>query len=117
MAENTGLVEDIIVGLTINEQGRPIEIERQSLKWNLSSEEFDIISEDVKAPELDIEQVNAAAFPAGIMAAGAATGVETGLSVAKFAWDVIKDNRPITSAEGAFTYVLSRVNSDPLAYS
>lgn len=35
----------------------------------------------------------------------------------KFAWDFIKDNRPEGKAEGAFTFALSNLDKDPLAYS
>lgn len=43
---------------------------------------------------------------------GSAAGVavdagKLGLKVAKFAWEIIKDNRPTTTAEGAYTSVLS----------
>ncbi len=39
------------------------------------------------------------------------------IQLLKFAWDFVKDNRPESTAEGAFTFALSNVDKDPLAYS
>jgi len=39
-----------------------------------------------------------------------------GLDISKFAWDVIKDNRPETVASGAFSSILNKANTDFLDY-
>jgi hypothetical protein len=41
---------------------------------------------------------------------------EAALAVARFAWEVVKDSRPIAVTQGAFTTVLDRRETDPLRY-
>jgi hypothetical protein len=39
-----------------------------------------------------------------------------GLAVAKFVWQLVKDNKPIATADGAFTDILSSQDKEPLNY-
>lgn len=45
-----------------------------------------------------------------------ADAVKTGLDITKFAWDVVKDNRPETVVSGAFSSILSKAEDDYLSY-
>lgn len=60
------------------------------------------------------------AVVAGELAANSKTGDDdkktSGLDVAKFAWDVIKDGKPKTDIQGAFTSVLAEGDKNPLNY-
>lgn len=49
--------------------------------------------------------------------ASAKRSVQDALAVTKFAWDILKDSRPVTQAEGAFTSVLSSADSNWEHYS
>lgn len=69
----------------------------------------EFVSREVRASRR--RTVAAAPAAAAKAAKVAVDAAKLGLDVAKFAWEVIKDGRPKTTAEGAYTRVLS--NGDP----
>ncbi len=112
MNEVVELEKEVTIGITATDtSGNAIEVLRRQLEWSERLAKFEVTSEQLAPPLVADAHTD---IPTQ---AGAGLGVKEGLAVAKFFWEVIKDNRPATAASGATTSVLGEGNTSPLAYS
>lgn len=110
------IVETIIAELSeIDDDGTVTKLVEIRQTWDEAAKAFtpeSVTYFDRTFEALQAEAQLVAADPAAARAAAKASG----LDVARFAWEIIKDSKPVTAAQGAFTAVLDSAETDPLRY-
>ena len=107
------IVDVVIAELSeIDDDGSERSLVKRKLNWDSEKKVFEVESEefaDSKFKAIQQEALNQGANPKAATEA-------SGLDIAKFAWEIIKDTKPTTVATGAFTSVLDSQDKDPLHY-
>jgi hypothetical protein len=82
--------------------------------WKLKSQNW--VDESLKPEAVDDVSKRSVSGAANAAGGGAAAAAGVVLEVSKFAWESIKDNKPVVALAGASTYVLNQTDTNPMDY-